>query len=334
MIGRIKKVLKKIIFFNILIAFFSKIKNKFETLVFIFLIKKYKNLDKKGVILELKAAILNSKSYAVAKLGTTEQQILYYDIILNEPQKKENLADFEKQLFESFTRNAGVFPSSREFILDYAKYFADCSINLDCLGLFYHRREISILKRYNFKNNTTFYMNQEPDRSSPNNDLLCYLPFFNDKKILIICPFADFIKERANKEIFENVWKKTGKKWFYPKIVESLEFPYGLSYSTQKKYENAFNLINAIEEKIKQIDFDIALIAAGGIAIPLTSYVKSIGKIGISLGGHLQVLFGVLGGRWRNNKEWQEKYINEYWVNVPEKYVPKEGKECENNCYW
>ena len=297
-------------------------------------IKKFNNINKKRLINELKDAILNGKKYAIGKLGTTEQQILYYEIILNKSINKNNLLDFQNQLFNSFTKNAGVFPSEKEFILDYAKYFASGLSNLDCLGLFYQTREIEILKYYNFKNFTTFFMNQEPDRSTPNNDLLCYLPFFKDKKILIICPFADFLKERANKETFENVWAKTGKKWFYPKSVLSLEFPYGLSNATQQKYKNGFNLIKEIEDKIKVIDFDIALIASGGIAIPLAIFIKDQDKIAISLGGHLQVLFGVLGGRWRNSKEWQKKYINEFWVDVPKKYIPPEGKDCENNCYW
>ncbi|HOV12888.1 MAG TPA: hypothetical protein PK771_01275 [Spirochaetota bacterium] len=334
MIGKIKSILKKIPPFGLLIKSLGKVKNFFGTVSFKIKIRKYNNINKKRVVSELKSAILNNKKYAAAKLGTTEQQILYYEIILNKPNNSNALPDFEKQLYESFSKNAGVFPSEKNFILDYAKYFGSGVTNLDCLGLFYQTREIEILQHYNFKNYTTFFMNQEPDRSSPNNDALCYLPFFKDKKILIICPFADFLKERANKETFESVWSKTGKKWFYPKSVESIEFPYGLSKSTQEKYLNAFNLIKDIEEKIKKIDFDIALIAAGGIAIPLTSFVKDIGKIGISLGGHLQVLFGVLGGRWRDNKEWKKRYINEYWVNVPDRYVPKEGKERENNCYW
>ena len=163
---------------------------------------------------------------------------------------------------------------------------------------------------------------------------MCYLKHLRGKKILLINPFARFLAERANKETFENVWKKTGKKWFYPESVEGIEFPYGLSKKTQEQYDTVFNLIDEIKEKISKKDFDVAFIAAGGIAIPLASYIKDLGKVSISLGGHLQVLFGVLGERWRGREDWKNRYFNEYWVNLPEKYIPEEKEECENSSYW
>ncbi|OHD24231.1 MAG: hypothetical protein A2086_11755 [Spirochaetes bacterium GWD1_27_9] len=333
--GKIKNILKKIPFVKEIRNLTYKLKDILKYQLFklnIFL--KFRNVSRKGFINDLKKAIDNKKGFAVGKMGTTEQQIMFYDVILKNNKYKSELEGFEKQLFGSFTKNAGVFPSEKEFILKYAKHFSESVLNLDNLGLFYHIREYDVLKHYNFKNTITYYASHEPDRSIPANDNLCYLPYFKGKKILIICPFGKFLASRANKEIFEAVWSKIGKKWFYPASIDSLEFPYGLSKSTQAKYGDAFNLLAEIKEEIKKKDFDIALIAAGGIAIPLASFIKSIGKIGISLGGHLQIVFGVIGGRWRNQEEWQTKYFNEHWVNVPENYIPKEKDDCENGCYW
>ena len=91
------------------------------------------------------------------------------------------------------------------------------------------------------------------------------------------------------------------------------------------------NLIKMIE--IEKKDFDIALVAAAGLSLPIVAKAKQMGKIAISLGGDLQVLFGVRGNRWRNKERWRKDYFNEWWIDMPEKYKPKEVGFCEG-AYW
>jgi len=143
------------------------------------------------------------------------------------------------------------------------------------------------------------------------------------------------LKGEATREIFEGVWSKAGKKkWFYPKTVEALEFPYGFAAETHKSYSTAIDLFKYITIEIEKRDFDIALIGAGGLAIPIASHVKNMGKIGIDLGGHLQVLFGVLGKRYRNWK-WDAWNSNEWCIDMPAKYRPKEADDvCDKGAYW
>ena len=150
----------------------------------------------------------------------------------------------------------------------------------------------------------------------------------------MICPFGDLLKERATKEIFEGVWSKTGKKWFYPQAVDSVEFPYGFAKETHEKYPTVIDLFEFIMGKITAKDFDIALIAAGGLSIPIASTIKNMGKVSIDLGGHLQFLFGVIGKRWRNREENKRDYFNEWWIDMPVKYKPKETDVCDAGAYW
>jgi hypothetical protein len=59
-----------------------------------------------------------------------------------------------------------------------------------------------------------------------------------------------------------------------------------------------------------------------------------MGKLAIDLGGHLQIVFGVVGQRWRNMSDMKEKYFNEYWIDMPVRYKPKETNVCDNGAYW
>ena len=75
------------------------------------------------------------------------------------------------------------------------------------------------------------YLDQEPDRSTPSNEANCYLPFLRVKRILCISSYAEYLRERATRETFENVWSRTGKTRFYPASVDALEFPF--SYTSR-----------------------------------------------------------------------------------------------------
>ena len=51
-------------------------------------------------------------------------------------------------------------------------------------------------------------------------------------------------------------------------------------------------------EDIKYINFDIALLGCGGYGLPLCHFIKTkLNKSAIYIGGGLQLLFGVFGGR-------------------------------------
>jgi hypothetical protein len=257
-----------------------------------------------------------------------------YEMLLQSKAERTELEEFESQLEFMCLKQQGIFPHDREFYRSYSKFYIENTRNLDCLGICYYPMELSVLKYYNLKNKQIFYVQQEPDRSVPDNPKNCYLQYFRGKKLLIICPFAGLLAERANQTTFEGVWQKTGKKWFYPKSVDAMEFPYGFSPETQKAYPSILELLREITERLHKTDFDIALIAAAGLAIPLASHIKSMGKIAIDLGGHLQFLFGVIGKRWRDHPEVGEKYFTEYWIDMPARYKPQQTDVCDRGAYW
>ena len=58
-------------------------------------------------------------------------------------------------------------------------------------------------------------------------------------------------------------------------------FPYAYELETQKKFGDILNLYEYICQKIDPKNFDIAMIAAGALAIPFTSYIKPKKKIAV-----------------------------------------------------
>lgn len=321
-------------------------------------------ISRKEFIGDVRNAIENKRGYAVGKIGYSEQHLMYYEILLRNEIDPGRIREFEKDLLFHGFNQEGVFPASPEFYIEFNKTYMQHVKNIDCLGICYLPWERKIIEHYRLNNKLIFYGCHEPimtfghpfDYFKPEDRLDnrywsaddscylfepkeddCYLELFKGKKILLICPFAGYLKERATKQIFEAVWSKIGRKWFYPESVEAIEFPYGFESETQKEFGTALRLFEHIKAKIEKKEFDIALIAAAGLAIPIASHIKDMGKIGIELGGYLQILFGVWGKRWLEPqffKFWNERYYNEHWVHMPSDYKPNATDVCDLGAYW
>jgi hypothetical protein len=119
--------------------------------------------------------------------------------------------------------------------------------------------------------------------------------------------------------------------------VQALEIPYSFIGQTEtfNKFENSISLYENICQQIDALEFDVALIAAGSLAIPLALHIKNKNKVALSLGGHLQALFGILGARWERDDEWCENYINKSWVRLPNRLIPSNAHILtDQKAYW
>jgi hypothetical protein len=291
-------------------------------------------LSRRGFDAMIEAALDAGRGLAAGKLGGSERSWLSYALTLERETDPRRLRALEIALAYRTLRHAGVFPTDATFLRRFSRSYVEDFRELDAIGLFGDAVgiELDIMRSHRPAGAPMNFVDQEPDRSSPANDAACWLRHLRSRRVLLVCPFADLLRDRADRETFEAVWAKTGKRWFEPADVASVELPYGYAAETWERYETAFELFDETRKRVDLHEFDVALIAAGGLGVPLAVHVKRAGRVGISLGGHLQVLFGVLGRRWLERSEWRRRYINESWVPMPARYVPDLTATGEN--YW
>ncbi len=79
---------------------------------------------------------------------------------------------------------------------------------------------------------------------------------------------------------------------------------------------------NEMLEIVKAGDYDVALMGCGGLGLPLAAAAKTAGRVGIHLGGHLQLVFGIYGQR-HLEQEWHARWINDAGVRPGADEVPK-----------
>ena len=81
----------------------------------------------------------------------------------------------------------------------------------------------------------------------------------------------------------------------------------------QVGFETWFDALDWMCARVREIDFDVALIGAGAYGLPLAAYVKGLGKKAVHLGGPTQLMFGIRGKRWDQWPQFQKLY-NEHWT--------------------
>lgn len=278
-------------------------------------------------------ALDERRGFAAGKVGDAERRILQYPIVLERVSDRKVLWAYEKLLAHQQLGGQGLFPPQAAFYRRWAGPFAEAVRRLDCLGLALHTLEANreIVEHHRIEARPMYYPDQEPTRTVPNDESRCWLPRLRGRRVLLVSAFASVLAARANRETFEAVWAHNGKPWFEPASVEALDVPYGYLPSTWERYPTSFEVLDDVTARIAEREFDVAIVGAGALGIPIAACVKGMGRVGISLGGPIQPLFGVRGARWLADPEWRV-FVNDTWADLPPEYRPDPAYTYEN--YW
>ena len=148
--------------------------------------------------------------------------------------------------------------------------------------------------------------------------------------MLVIHPFEESIRKQYSRRtvLFQNEKVLPPFDLLTLKAVQSLG-----SIHDRSRFQNWFEALNWMEEKVNSLTFDIALIGCGAYGLPLAAHVKRMGKKAVHLGGATQILFGIKGARWEGIPE-ISKLFNEYWIRPAEEEKPDNYKQIEGGSYW
>ena len=164
------------------------------------------------------------------------------------------------------------------------------------------------------------------------------------KRVLVIHPFEDTIKKQyiKRKILFENNEILPDFELITMKAVQTVA-------GNKSEFKDWFEALAYMENRINDIEFDIAIIGCGAYGLPLAAHVKRMGKQAIHLAGGTQLLFGIIGNRWTDSykkigtlhylpgKDINIDYtplFNENWCYPLAEDTPKNAKAVEGACYW
>jgi len=278
---------------------------------------------------ELANAILRGTSFAAGRLGTVEGDLLSWRI--QHPRKP-----FPLGLIKNSKRLAGIYPANQSGASEFVGRYLDAVENLDLLGV----RNNDFFSGY-FKMERTVVEKTKPkalcpiEALSPLGEPESWVRALSGKKVLVIHPFASTITNQYRHNISEIY---PGERWLPQFQLEVLK-PFQTAGDDNPPGEpKSWNkALDATLRDVSRIDFDVALIAAGGYGLPLASEIKRTGKVAIHVGGILQLFFGIKGGRFDSVSSTYEPlalYQSEAWVRPAAEETPTWKRQVEGGAYW
>lgn len=145
-----------------------------------------------------------------------------------------------------------------------------------------------------------------------------------NKRLLIINPIASLMKNQYENGNCKRIYKD------FPKI-KSIDFYENVNTLGNSGPDN--NIIETAEKCCNEIKlhinkYDILLISAGPYTSLFTGILIDYNVDIITFGGSIPSLFGIKSGRSNVN------IYNEYWISIPQNFVPSNSYLAEKSTYW
>jgi len=269
----------------------------------------------------------NNKPFLIGRLACLEP-IVVYSVMMN---------SMNNNLMYKLSNNAGIFCVSKESLVKWSKEYYNSMKNSTNLGIW--EKEGGVYK-WTGPSQEFFIKAIKPSQVfyAPALSAFDYVPSWttalHGKKILIISPFTDSIESQVKSGNLARIFKHQ-ENWFqdcsfiYVKTPQTQAGNHGGIDWEVRFHKLCRNVDSAITE-----DFDCALLSCGGYGMPLANYIFKKGKSAIYVGGVLQILFGVMGGRWEVERNIDEKINREFWTRPTDAEKPPNFKLVEGGCYW
>lgn len=247
--------------------------------------------------------------------------------------------DRREYYLERLYRLSGFFPQSIELEEKFTNLMLQYAEDVDLLGTWQLFMEDYIIKKYAIQTQVTKlgFLSPWELRNMPDSKVKPWSHALAGKKVLVIHPFEDSIKEQYEnhrEHIFENIFPAEDiLPVFDLKTIKAVQ---SLGGENTEQFETWFNALDYMIDQCRKQDFDVAIIGCGAYGFPLAAEIKKMGKCAIHLGGATQLMFGIKGRRWMENSfaEFADNVINNYWVSPSNEETPKSAARVEGGCYW
>lgn len=279
----------------------------------------------------IRTAILTRKPFWGGRYGWAELQAMVQ--VINKSLGLNH--DFESAL-EILCNNAGFFPDNSIGAEDFTQLMLDAYPQMDLHAIWPQFMEDYFIDQRSADNmNLTLLGELEPwnvkrytDRTE---DIEFWTSSLKQKRVLVIHPFADTIREQYKKKnrIFERLVSSE-------KILPSFDLLTLKAVQTSagerdNRFNTWFDALKYMTDECRKIDFDVAIVGCGAYGFPLSYEIKKMGRVAIHLGGATQLMFGIMGKRWENDFK---DIVNDSWTRPKAYEKIKNSALVEDSCYW
>ncbi len=271
----------------------------------------------------IKRTILLGEPCVIGKIGSVEAQGL--DCYLR---RERSPTHYPPILRDQLYTLAGVFPPTDAFLDQFCAAYLDAVDAVDLLAVWGNAGESTVVARHAGKATLIERLSLEPYHfDDPWSSALA------GKTVVVIHPFVATIEQQMRHR--DKIW---GERQVLPDFsLVTLQMPLSPALQgVEHAFDTWLKLRDRLFEQIERLRFDVAMIGAGAMSLPIAAFVKSLGRIGIHTGGPTQILFGILGRRWEETREHRvlQSQFNEYWTRPADNERPPKFRKVEQGGYW
>lgn len=241
----------------------------------------------------------------------------------------EDKKRYDANLYQ-LTNNAGFFPKDESKLPQFYEAMITGCHECDYLAAWFQPFEEYYLKHAFRENMQITYLHWIDPFHCPKHP---WTEALEGKKVLVIHPLAEIIKkqyEEHRKNIFPGTNILPEFTLYVQKAVQTN------AGETDARYTDWFEALEDMYKKAMKTDFDLAILGCGAYGWPLAAKIKMAGRQAVHLGGITQILFGIHGKRWDEDKNhaFLQQYYSDAWVRLTDKDKPKAAQSIEGGCYW
>lgn len=271
------------------------------------------------ILVGIQKALDSNAGFLVGRFGTIEFEACW-------------APEITKDMAFVLERNAGVFPSSIESVRKWVSSVKEAFQAADILATGWYapilKREQILLKSWNVNASQIVLRGLEPYYSSSE---VRWTKALEGQKVCVVSSFTKSMASQIAKG--DAIWPSgmlpsVQWSWVNTGYAPSMSLGRASWDNDPSSWEEA---VSYVVERVGEAR--IVLIGCGGLGMIIASELKRRGKICIVMGGAIQVLFGIKGGRWKNH-DFISKLWNEEWVYPSVEETPGAASSVENSCYW
>lgn len=283
----------------------------------------------------IQIALKSGGGLLIGRNGTIELETILYHTIHYSNQK-----GFPPHLLKTLELHAGVFPSNNPDLVNawcLAYYEALRACDVIAAGWYapLKDQEETLLKIHNLHGARVPLRSLEPYYVSP---MKRWSLLLENQKVAIVNAFADTALQQTGRT--EEVWPGGMSDSLFPPGITWIPVKTGYApVLAQGRAEwpgsppSWKEAVDSVVNQVVESGARFALIGCGGLGMVLGNRLRERGVIAIVLGGALQVLFGIKGGRWASHPI-LGNFWNNAWVWPAESETPRGAAQIENACYW
>ncbi|WP_029007318.1 hypothetical protein [Azospirillum halopraeferens] len=262
-------------------------------------------------------AIRDGRPAAIGKIGNSELRIVLRRLA-------GRAAPYPDWLREEALVGPGIFPTDDRTLDRFSDVYLESLGSVDLLGVWYNHGEARVVAAAASRARFMELEALEP--------YLCEEPWSHallGRRVAVVTPFARTVA--AQYERRRAIW--TAQPTPLPDFdLRVVPVPFSPALEPPR-HATWFERYDAVAERLESKPFDVALVGAGGLSIPLCALARRLGRIGIHMGGGTQVLFGIQGRRFEDNPEIVRR-MNEHWCRPLPEETPSANGLVENGAYW